>query len=55
MTMTNEEKIKKLQEIRGEYTRRMNVLREEQERIVREAKLRLENAQKEELEKALNS
>ena len=34
--MTNEEKIKKMNEVKDEYFRRMQVLRDEQARLVRE-------------------
>lgn len=55
MSMTNEEKIKKMNEVKDEYFRRMQVLRDEQARIVRECKERLENMKKEELRKTLNT
>lgn len=55
MSMTNEEKIKKMNELKDEYFRRMQVLRDEQERIVREAKLRFENMKKEDATKTLSS
>lgn len=51
MTMTNEEKIKKMNEIKDEYFRRMQVLRDEQARLVREL---IEKRDKEKQQDVLN-
>jgi F0F1-type ATP synthase membrane subunit b/b' len=55
--MDNEtaEKIKKMQEIRAEYTRRLNVLRKEQSDIVDRYRLELEEEKKEKIMSNLSS
>ncbi len=51
----DEEQIRKMQEIRDEYTRRMDVLRQQQADLVRKFVMQREKKQQDEIMNKLNS
>lgn len=55
MSMTNEEKLKRMNEIKDEYFRRMQVLRDEQAKIVRELIERRDREKQEDILNKLNA